>query len=69
MYYSVQTLSRALKLRVGGDFKDFVQALNGMEKVNQFHANHEGRYACGGAHRVSLGTFRGNEKGLCFVAV
>lgn len=31
--YSVQTLSRALKLSEGGDFKVLVQALNGMEMI------------------------------------
>ena len=41
--YSVQTLSRALKLSEGGDFKVLVQALNGMENDNLIHANHEGR--------------------------
>ena len=67
--YSVQTLSRALKLSEGGDFKVLVQALNGMENDNLIHANHEGRYALGGAPKVLTGTFRGNEKGFGFVAV
>ncbi|WP_152629363.1 hypothetical protein, partial [Lacticaseibacillus paracasei] len=42
--YSVQTLSCALKLNEGADFKVLVQALNGMENDNLIHANHEGRY-------------------------
>lgn len=43
--YSVQTLSRALKLNEGTDFKTLVQALTGMENDNLIHPISEGRYA------------------------
>ncbi|MFK5281914.1 ribonuclease R, partial [Lacticaseibacillus paracasei] len=67
--YSVQTLSRALKLNVGTDFKTLVQALTGMENDNLIHPISEGRYAWGGTPKVLTGIFHGNEKGFGFVAI
>ena len=67
--YSVQTLSRALKLNEGADFKTLVQALTGMENDNLIHPISEGRYAWGGTPKVLTGIFHGNEKGFGFVAI
>ena len=67
--YSVQTLSRALKLNEGTDFKTLVQALTGMENDNLIHPISEGRYAWGGTPKVLTGIFHGNEKGFGFVAI